>query len=271
MGQKTTITALIVTYNAERFICGCLESLKWVDEIIVMDMFSTDRTIEIALKYTDKIIQDKEENAEARTNLGIDRASSDWILKILATERITDALKVEIIKRINSNENFEGYHIPRKNYFYGRFIKEKPGPLYLFKKGAGKYPCISGHEKIAIKGKVGRLKNFKIHYSAITIREIIDKGNTYTSNDAKAVFAGHPRAFGGCKLPVYRANLYHLLYRPLWGFFAFYTIGKGYKYGMHGLIIALFSIFWNFIEIAKLWELQYKKKHNIKDELIPED
>ena len=270
MGQRATIAALMTTYNAERFIRGCLESIKWADEIIIADMFSTDRTVEIAREYGAEVIQDKGENTEVRINLAIDKAASDWILRLTVTERITGALKEEIIGKINKKEEYVGYHIPRLNYFYGKFIEERPGPLYLFKNGAGKYPGICGHEKVALKGEVGYLKNLKIHYSAITVKDLIDKANRYTSNDAKVVFAGHPRAFG-CKLPVHRANLLNMTYRTVWGFFSMYIWGKGYKYGMHGLITAIICAFVDFVEIAKLWELEYKQKHNVKDELIPED
>lgn len=270
MGQKATITAVLVTYNAERFIRGSLESIKnWVDEIIVVDsMFSTDRTVEIAREYTDKIFRDKGRHL-VRRNIGIDNTTSNWILIVNATERITKALKNEIIETINEKESCAGYHIPRRNYLYGRFVEERPGPLFLFKKGAGRYLYNRGeHETIPIKGKVGCLKNLEVHYSAITIHDLIDKGNRYTSNDAKAVFAGNPRAFG-CKLPAHRANLFNLLYRTVLGFFSFYIYSKGYKYGMHGFIFAIHCAFSNFIEIAKLYELQYKKEHNIDDTAIP--
>lgn len=271
MRQKATVTAVVVTYNAERFIRGCLECVKgWVDEIIVADMFSTDRTVEIARGYTDKIFQDNGTYL-VRSNIGIDKATSDWILIVNATERITKVLKSEIIERINEKESCAGYHVPRLNYLYGRFMEERPGPLYLFKRGAGRYLCTCGtHETIPIKGKVGHLKNFKIHYSSITINDLIDKGNRFTSYDAKVVFAGNPRAFG-CKLAVYKANLFNLVYRTVLGFFSSYILSKGYKYGMHGFIISVFGAFWNFIEIAKLYELQYKKEHNIDDTAIPLD
>lgn len=271
MKKKFTISAVMVSYNAERFIRGCLESLKgWVDEIIILDWFSSDGTIEIARSYTDNIIQTKEINAEVRINMGIEKAKSDWILRIHATERITPELKEEIIERLNNNEGYAGYYIPRKNYFYGRLIEERPGPLYLFKKTSGRYTCIGAHEIIPIKGKIGHLKNFKIHYSAITIEDLIAKGNTYTSNDVKKVFAGNPHAFA-CRIPVRRAHLGNLFYRSIWGFLSFYVFGKGYKYGMHGFITAVISAFYHFSEITKLWELQYKKKHDIKDESIPID
>lgn len=267
-----TIAALIVTYNAERYIRGCLESVKgWVDEIIVVDMFSTDRTIEIVRKYTDKIIQDKEKNHEARANIGIENATSDWILKINATERIPKLLRDEITQTINKENEFVGYYVPRKNYIYGIFMEERPGTLYLFKRGVGKYPTICGHEKIDLKGKVGFLKNFKIHWaSSISIEDGVEKINRYTSNDSKAVFAGNPCAFFW-KHPVKKANLFNMIYRPIVGFFVSYIFAKGYRYRMHGFVLAVMCAINHFLEIAKLWELQYKKKHNIKDELVPWD
>lgn len=266
-----TISLLIVTYNAERFIRGCLESVKgWVDEIIVVDMFSSDRTIEIARKYTGKIIQSKEESHELRTNLGIDNAKSDWILKINATERIPELLREEILETVNKESECVGYHIPRQNYLYGIFMEERCGPLYLFKRGAGKYPGISGHEQIQLKGKVGYLKNFKIHWSALTIEELINKINKYTLQDARAVLAGHTHAFLW-KKAVVRATIWNMLYRPVAGFFAIYFRRKFFRYKMHGFIFCVIYAFYHFLELAHLWELQYKQEHNIDDSSLPEE
>ncbi len=267
MKDQATIAALIVTFNAEKFLRGCLESVKWADEIIVVDKFSADRTVNIAKEYTDKIIQDRTQSHEARSNIGIDMATSAWILKVNATEAITEELKEEIIAAVNSGVGYVGYHIPRKNYIYGLFIDEKPGPLYLFKRGAGRYACIGGHEKIGLDGKVGRLNNFKIHWSSPTIEAGVNKINAYTSYDAQKVFAGHPGAFYS-KFPVRRANLFHMAYRPIMVFSSLYFVGRLYRYGMHGLVICVMSAFNHFIEIAKLWELQYKKENNIEDEKV---
>jgi len=271
MGQKATISALVVTYNAERFIRGCLESVKgWVDEIIIVDMFSRDKTIEIARRYTDKIIQSEEESHELRSNIGIDNAKSDWILKVNATERISLKLKGEIIEVINSNEKYVGYYMPRKSYVTCAFIEEKPGILYLFKRVAGKYSDIRAHAPIELKGKIGYLKNFNIHWSSLSIEGGIDKLNRYTSRDAKRVFAGNPNAFWW-RRPVYRVNIFNLLYRPLAGFYMYYFQAKFYRYGMHGFIESIIGGFVFFVEMAKLWEFQYKERRGIKDELLPLD
>jgi glycosyltransferase involved in cell wall biosynthesis len=267
--KKSTITAVMITYNAERFIRGSLESIKdLADEIIVVDRFSTDQTIKIARKYTDKIIQSKLDASE-RMNIGIDKATSDWILIIGATERIPEALKKEILDAVKNN-GYVGYHIPRNNYVYCSFMKEKVGPIWLFRKGTWRYACIGGHESIHLKGKVGYLKNFKIHWASLSIEAGIDKINKYTSRDAKAVFAGNPNAFWW-RRPVYRVNLFNLFYRTLAGFYAYYFVGKYYRYGMHGFIESVLGAFYYFVEMAKLWELRYREKHNIKDEVTFSD
>ena len=272
MGQKATISALIVTYNAEKFIRGCLESVKgWVDEIILVDMFSSDKTVEIARRYTERIIQSEEKSHESRTNIGIDAAKSEWILKVLATERITPELRDEIIETINGDKKkYVGYHIPRKSYCTCEFIEERPGPIYLFKKGAGKFNPIRLHAQIKLKGKVGYLKNFNIHWASFSFEQGIDKLNQYTSFEAKKVFSGHPDAFWW-KRPVYKVTPFNLLYRMLAGFYMFYIQAKFYRYGMHGFIESIAGAFCFYAEMAKLWELQYKKEHNIKDELLPPD
>lgn len=266
-----TIAALVVTYNAEEFIRGCLKSLKdWVDEILVVDMFSSDKTVEIARRYTDKIFQEKVESHEARTNLGIDKATTDWILKVNATERIPELLREEILETVNKKSECVGYHIPRKNYICGIFMEERPGPLYLFKRGAGKYPCIGGHEQIQLKGRVGYLKNFKIHWSARTIKELIDKINRYTLQAARAVLAGHTHAFLW-KKSVVRATIWNMLYRPIVGFFTIYFRRRVFRYKMHGFIFCVILTFYYFLELAHLWELQYKQEHNINDSSLPGD
>lgn len=272
MTKKATISAVVVTYNAQRFIRGCLESLKgWVDEIILVDMFSSDKTVEITRHYTERIIQSEEKSHEARTNIGIDAAKSEWILKVLATERITPELRDEIIGTINDRKRkYLGYHVPRKSYCICEFIEERPGPIYLFKKGAGKFNPLRIHGQIELKGKVGYLKNFNIHWTSLNFEYGIDKLNQATSIEAKIAFSGHPDAFWW-KRPVYNVTPFNLFYRMAAGFYMLYIRAKFYRYGMHGFIESIATSFYFFVEMAKLWELQYKKEHNIKDELLPPD
>lgn len=269
MEKKPTISAVMATYNAARFIRGSLESIKdWVDEIIIVDMFSSDNTVEIARSYTDRIFQDKADSTK-RLSVGVDKATSDWILFVGATERIPEALKREIIAAVG-NDKYVGYHIPRTNYVYCQFLEERGGPMTLFKKGSETFCYFGIHHPMSLKGREGYLKTFKIHWASLSIEAGIDKTNRYTSRDVKAVFAGHPNAFWW-RRPVYRVNVFNLLYRTLAGFYMYYILGKYYRYGMHGFIESLIGGFSFFLEMAKLWELQYKKEHKIKDELLPLD
>ncbi|MEA3369347.1 MAG: glycosyltransferase family 2 protein [Candidatus Ratteibacteria bacterium] len=271
MEEKAAVSALIITYNAERFIRGCLESVKgWVNEIILVDMFSSDRTIEIARQYTDRIIQSEEESHELRANMGIEQAASEWILKVNATERIPPPLKDEILQAVNSHDEYSGYYIPRNNFCTCAFMVERPGVLYLFKKAAGRYSDTRAHAPIELKGKAGYLKNFNIHWASLSMEEGIRKLNAYTSRDARKVFNGNPKAFWW-RRPVYRVNAFNLLYRTAAGFYMYYFQAKFYRYGLHGLIESIGGAFVFFAEMAKLWELQYKRDHNIKDELLPLD
>lgn len=270
--RKAAISAVVVTYNADRFIRGCLESLKdWVDEIILVDMFSSDKTVEITRQYTERIIQSEEKSHESRTNIGIDAAKYEWILKVLATERITPELRDEIIETINNNKKgYVGYHIPRKSYCTCAFIEERSGPIYLFKRTAGRYSSVKLHAQIELKGKVGYLKNFKIHWASFSLEQGLEKLNRYTSIEAKAVFSGHPDAFWW-KHPVYKVTPLNLLYRMAAGFYMFYIQVGFYRYGMHGFIESIGGAFYFYAEMAKLWELQYKKKYSIDDKLLPLD
>lgn len=265
MGEKVTLSVVMMSYNSGKFIRGSLECIKgWVDEIIIMDMFSADDTVEIARKYTDKVFQDKTYGNQ-RLKDGISKATSDWVLIVATTDRITQPLKEEILVAIKKDV-YVGYRIPRKTYILGLYIEERPGPLSLIKRNA--QICVGvGHRWVSIKGKVGYLNNLKIHWGFSSIETAIAKINIQSSIDAGKAFAGHPDAFFW-KRPVYRANLFNMLYRPIVGFFAVYFLGKMYRYGMHGLLFTMMSAFNNFLEIAKLWELQYKKEHHISGETM---
>jgi len=140
----------------------------------------------------------------------------------------------------------------------------------LFKRGAGRYSDTRAHAPIELQGKTGYLKNSNIHWASLSFEAGINKLNSYTSRDARKVFNGNPKAFWW-KRPVHKVNAFNLLYRTLAGFYMFYFQAKFYRYGLHGLIESIGGAFVFFTEMAKLWELQYKQKHNIKDELLPLD
>ena len=164
------LSLVVATYNEEENIKDCLESAKdFVDEIVIIDGSSQDKTARIAKSYTSKVFMVPNQMMfHKNKQLGLDKASGDWILQLDADERLTLELKNEIKERIKKDkEEIDGYFIPRKNYFLAKFLK-KGGqyPDYvirLVKKNKAFFPCKSVHEQIEVSGKIGYLTNNLIH------------------------------------------------------------------------------------------------------------
>ena len=159
------LSVIISTYNEENNIEECLESVKWADEIIVVDSSSKDKTAYIAKKFTDKIFISDTKSFSEKKNFGINKSSGEWILWIDADERVPDALKKEILQIISSSDNeTEVYKINRKSFFINKFIKHcgwyPDYGIRLFKKQAGiKFTEVRVHEKITYNGNSRKLKN----------------------------------------------------------------------------------------------------------------
>ena len=186
------ISVVISAFNEQNLIEDCLKSVKFVaDEIVFVDNTSSDKTTEIARKYTDKIFIRPNDPVmlNKNKNFGFGKATGNWILSLDADERITPKLSAEIRKAIHDN-HFLGYEIPRKNIIFGKWIKHSiwwpDYNLRLFKKGFGKFPQKHVHEKLEVAGRVGRLKNPIIHYNYQTVSQFIRKlDTTYTESEAE--------------------------------------------------------------------------------------
>ena len=159
------LSVIVSTYNEENNIEECLESVKWADEIIVVDSSSKDKTADLAKKFTDKIFITDTKSFSEKKNFGIDKSSGEWILWIDADERVPDLLKEEIQQVIsNPDKETDVYKINRKSFFINKFIKHcgwyPDYGIRLFKKQAGiKFTDVRVHEKILYNGKSGKLKN----------------------------------------------------------------------------------------------------------------
>ena len=121
--MKRKLTVIIPAFNEEDNIRDCIESVRWADEIFVVDSFSIDKTVEIASEYTDRIVQHEYINSATQKNWAIPQASNDWVMILDSDERVTSALKDEIVNILSSNDILDGYYIPRVNRFLGRDIK----------------------------------------------------------------------------------------------------------------------------------------------------
>jgi len=245
----TRITAIIITYNEEKNIRRCLESLSWADEIVVVDSFSQDRTKEIASSFTDKIFDLEWQGFGKQKEFARTKASYDWVLSVDADEVVPEKLRDEIKNILNENNSLDGYYIPRLSNFLGRWIKHSGWypdyVLRLFKKDRAKFDESTVHEKLVLDGKAGLLKNEILHYTDPDISHYLLKMNKYTSLSAEMLSTEGKSA-----------TLFDLLFRPMAIFFKMYLFKSGFLDGWQGFLLACFSSFHVFVKYAKLWHLR---------------
>jgi len=248
------LSVVIATKNEEKNIRRCLESIKWADEIVVVDDVSVDKTVEIAKNYTMHVfVNNSEGDFHKNKNLGLDRATSEWILSLDADEIVPPELAHEIRDAIQDVSKL-GYYIKRKNYFLGRCIKGCGWyPDYiirLFRKGVTRWPlAVHDTPKIKDKYRVGRLKFPLLHYSYSSFENYFEKFNWYTTKLSKEEYEK------GIRITKGNALLYFLI-KPLFWFMKKYLFLKGYMDGFRGLFISMSSALTIFVTYAKLWERQ---------------
>lgn len=249
------LSVVTIAKNEENMIRGCFESIKnLADEIIVIDDFSTDKTLQIAKKYTKKIFKNKLEGFATQKNLGINKAKGEWILVLDADERVSGKLAKEIKRAINQKKSSVAYVFPRVNYFlakkmnYGGWQNDRV--TRLFKKNKAKYASQEIHEYLNIKGKVGNLKNPIYHFSHRTILDNIYKIPQFCMLQAQHHHLNEAPQV--TKWLITRRMFKHFFYR--------YVRCRGYRDGMEGFLEALFQTFsYVFIIQSMLWEKQRGK------------
>jgi glycosyltransferase involved in cell wall biosynthesis len=252
--MQRKLTVIVPTYNEEQNIEQCLESIKWADEIFVVDSFSKDKTIEIASKFTKKIIQHEYINSATQKNWAIPQSSNEWLMIVDSDERVTPELKDEIIKILSSDNLLDGYYIPRVNTFLGKEIKHcgwsKTGDynLRLFKRDKGRYENKHVHADIILDGKAGYIKSPFTHNSFPDLTKYVEKLNIYTDWAAKDLCQK------GRKI-----GLFMILSRPIGTFFKMYLLKLGFLDGYHGFLLSMLSAFYVFIKFSKARNLQNKK------------
>ena len=257
--KRASITVVINTYNAERIFDKCLESVKQADEIVVCDMHSTDRTIEIAQKYGCKIVyHDKCPIVEPARNFAISQASSDWVLVLDADELVTPQLW-EYLRNFANNppKDTTALEIPRETYCLGQKLRS----MYQFrlrrfwKKGACEYSDFVHVPPVMLEGKSDyihkRINGLAIqHYHIESIQSYLEKTNRYTDMELERF-----------KEKGTKFSLFRLVTRPLFEFFKFYILKGGFLDGICGFIICTMNLQYKFIQLAKLYETQFKEKH----------
>ena len=244
------ISVIVITKDEEKNIFDCLKSVEWADEIIVVDSESSDKTIELAKKFTEKIFIRMWEGYVPQKKYALSLASNDWVLSLDADERITEELKNEILNL--SLDNVSGYKIRRKNFLLKKEITscgwEKDYQLRLLKKDKTSFSDRLVHEKFIVEGEVKTLSNPMIHYTFSSFTDYFNKINYYTSLKAQELFK-KKKKIGGWTIFSHSVS----------AFFAFFIIRKGFKDGVYGLIISFLHSVSTLMNYIKLWELQNRK------------
>ncbi len=250
--MKIPVSVAIITKNEEKNIRDTLESVKNFEEIVIVDSFSTDKTTEICKEYTDMIYQHEWKGFAFQKQLAIDRTTLPWVLILDADEVVTESLKKEIIKKIDS-EDFGGYFIPRKNFFLDKWIRYggwwPDYTLRLFRKDLGRMEQRSVHEKIVVNGKVGYLNESLLHYTYRSLDEFIKKMQNYSSLSAAEIIKKNPSK-GKIFLKIFFA--------PPFTFFKMFFLRFGFLDGLRGFMLAVLYSFYSFLKYAKAWEKLWK-------------
>ena len=252
--MRHKLTVIIPTYNEEKNIEDAIKSVLWADEIMIVDSYSTDRTLEIARKYTDRILQHEYINSATQKNWAIPQATHEWVMILDADERVTPELRDEILK-VLENPQFDGYYIGRRNFFlgypldHGGWSPKDDRNIRLFRKSVSRYEDKEVHADVIVStGRVGELKNYLIHHSYISLKQYFRKMERYTDWAARDIVKAGKKP-----------NFLNLVLRPIGDFIKFYILKQGYKDGMPGLIIALLSSYYVMVKYAKAWELYHSR------------
>lgn len=245
------LTVIIPCYNNEDIIRDCLESIKWADEILICDSFSTDKTLEIAREYTDRIIQHEYISPAAQKNWAIPQASNEWVLIVDTDERISEELKNEIISLLKNPGEFDGFKIPRANFSFGKRFKYggywPDYQLRLFKKSKGKYELTEVHEHVLLEERAGILKNPIIHFPDREVGQVIEK-----------FFLRFAKWEAKEKLKREKPSVVKLIFLPPKIFIYRYIFKKGFLDGIGGFIAA--SLWAIYIFFTYLYMLRWTRK-----------
>jgi glycosyltransferase involved in cell wall biosynthesis len=264
--KKVSISVLIHTLNEENNIRDCLETVKWAEEIIVVDMYSDDNTINIAKQYTDKIfLFEKMGYADPARQFALDKASKEWVLVVDADERIPKKFMEKIDEVISKNLG-DVIYVPRNNYFFGKLMKGTCwGALQdiqprLFKKSYVSFsPSVHNIFKINSDAKIYYINNPEegfIHFNYIDLEHFIEKFNRYTTIEAL-------NTYEGLKNPP--SSIFKELILITKEIISRYVLHKGYKDQYFGLYLSLLMGMYKVVSFFK-YKLMYRyKTKNVKD------
>lgn len=246
-------SAVILTKNEEGNIRECLESLKWCDEIIVIDDYSEDRTVEMAKKHGAEVYKHAlNNNFASQRNFGLEKARGEWVFFVDADERVSEALASEVSSIVNRElSTHKGFYLRRRDFMWGRELKHgETGTVRLLRlgrKGTGVWKRAI-HEIWDIKGPLSALENPLMHYPHQTLREFIADVDWMSTLHAQEN-----------RKEEKKSSLLKIVLMPKLKFFDSWILKKGFLDGTPGFLAAMMMSLHSFLAWSKLWLAQKVK------------
>jgi glycosyltransferase involved in cell wall biosynthesis len=248
--MRQRISILLPTFNSAATVRETLESVKWADEILVVDSFSTDETLDICKEYGARIVQHEYVNSAKQKNWAVSQCTNEWVLQIDTDEVLEPGAREEIEQALSSaSRQVEMFRFPRKNHVLGRWIKY--GGIYpdfqtrLFRRDAGRWIEREVHAHVNVSGEVETLRHHILHYGMPNISKQLRNLDRYTRYEADEL-RKHGVSFGWTRVTV----------RPCFVFLKRYVWERGFLEGWRGLILSAYLAIYYFLTQAKLWELE---------------
>lgn len=246
--KNPKLSIIILTFNEEAYIEDAIKSVSFADQIIVLDSYSTDSTVEIAKKLGAEIQFRKFDNFCNQRNNAVQNATGDWILFLDADERVSQKLQDEILKTIEENK-LDAYKIWFPHFFMNRFLFHYTDKVIRLVKNTNVTFENEVHEKMIVKSKIGVLKNHMIHYTYKGLFHFINKKDKYSWFQAKMSFEKGKKV-----------NLFLLFFKPFYRFFHTYIIKRVYLDGVPGFAAASIDAYGVFSRYAKIMLIEKNLK-----------
>ncbi len=260
MTDRTRLSVFVTTYNNGRTLAACLESIKWADEIVVLDSFSSDETLAIAGRYGARLTQHAFMGYGPQKRLALAATTHDWVLLLDADEALSPALQTEIRRLLERGPTADGYEIPRQEQLFWRMYSSATRMnhfLRLFDKRKGDIDDLPVHAAPKVQGRVARLKAPLYHYGETDIHTKVEKINAYSTGLLADKL--EKRRWG--------IVLIMVLYPPLF-FVRSYLFKRNVLNGWAGFINSVIAAFYVFLKYAKLYEHGQFAKHGTR--LLPD-
>lgn len=249
---RPKLTVCVIAKDEEAHIAACLRSADFADEAVVVDSRSTDRTREIAASLGARVVERDWPGHVEQKNFALTEAAHDWVLCLDADERVSPELRTSILAALERPELPAGFEFPRRTWYLGRWIRHggwyPDRKLRLFRRSAGGWTGTNPHDRVEVRGAVGRLGGDLLHFSYDSIADHLRTINSFTS------IAAREKAAAGA-----RAGFAGLVLHPVGKFLRMYVVRAGFLDGFPGFAVAVSGAYYVFLKYAKLWEAEHAR------------